>query len=226
MTALEELDPLYKFSTHYPDRFSLLDPALSPKTLDTKATRQSRINRRKNNPRYKTQPITFDEIKEVEEPATPGDENGPENNNTTTCFLANFQESGGKTDNRLHPHKFEMKPDNIRSDATVTDLFYDSPFPTKLSFLDEHHPLHHHKPIISSLKQGSKADKFSLKSRIARRRSNPRYKTQPITFDEIKEVEEPEQSNETDSNANTVSSTILNKNTAADVSTGQCALVH
>jgi len=229
MTALEERDPLYHFSTHYPDRFSLLDPVLPPKTLDAKTARQSRIARRKNNPRYKTQPITFDEIKEVEEPATPSDENEPgNNNNNTSCFLAKFQESGGKSDNRLHPHKFEIKPDNIRSDATVTDHFYDSPFPSKLSFLDEHHPaLQHHKPVMTSLKQGSKADKFSLKSRIARRRNNPRYKTQPITFDEIKEVEEPDNgnNNESDSNTNTVSA-LLSKNTTADVNTVQCAYVH
>ena len=96
------------------------------------------------------------------------------------------------------------------------------------AFLDEHHPaLQHHKPVMTSLKQGSKADKFSLKSRIARRRNNPRYKTQPITFDEIKEVEEPDNgnNNESDSNTNTVSA-LLSKNTTADVNTVQCAYVH
>lgn len=229
MTAVEELDPLYHFSTHYPDRFSVLDPVYPAKNLDTKTTRQSRLARRKNNPRYKTQPITFDEIKEVEEPPTPVEEKD-NNNSDHSSFLSKFQEHGGKVDNRLHPHKFEMRQDFIgRADSTSIDGFYDSPYPSKLSFLDEHHPLVHHRPT-GSLRQsgrtaGAKLDKTSLKSKAARRRNNPRYKTQPITFDEIKEVEEPENGNNNDSNSDSMD-LICNRKANTELPAVQCAIVH
>ena len=80
MTALEQLDPLYHFSTHYPDRLNLIDSSLTVNTLTENKLHKSRSNRRKNHARYKTQPITFDEIKEVEEPdtaASADDENTP-----------------------------------------------------------------------------------------------------------------------------------------------------
>ncbi|XP_067946555.1 uncharacterized protein [Watersipora subatra] len=194
MTTLEELDPLYHFSTHYRDRLNLLDQCFTTKSIDKKS---SRISRRKNNPRYKTQPITFDEIKEVEEPTTPSNEN----NNVTQgkTFLTNLhlENTDVTAKERLKPHSESVACEILNSDAmrgkgSNENIWYDSPFPSKMSFLDvpdPMHPYHHH----NMEKPSSEKSKF--KSRAMRRRNNPRYKTQPITFDEIQEVEEPDGSN-------------------------------
>lgn len=189
MTALEQLDPLYHFNTRYTDRLNIIDTGLVIKASPER--KKSHINKRKNNPRYKTQPITFDEIKEVEEPvATPSEEN-PHNS-----FLSKLQ-AKAKIDNRLHPgNNHEVKVEVISTDSPTVDLYYDS-FPTKLSFLDMPESMHHHhhpktNTTASKNKAPSAVEKRSNKGRLARRRNNPRYKTQPITFDEIKEVEEPE----------------------------------
>ncbi|GFN77844.1 hypothetical protein PoB_000435000 [Plakobranchus ocellatus] len=72
-------DPMYNFDTHFPDRLSRLhlhgdlhSPSGSFRRKKGRAVR--------NNARYKTQPVTFDEIKEVdEEPGTgagSGDKDG------------------------------------------------------------------------------------------------------------------------------------------------------
>lgn len=201
MSALEELDPLYHFNTHYPDRPTSLsdqyNTAYSVKpSLDNKKAARTRSTRcRKNNPRYKTQPITFDEIKEVEEPVTPCNDN---NNSTTNVnsFLAKLAvESKAlmSAENRLQPHHRTdtlSATDDMISVGHVGNTWYDSPYPEKLSFLDVPETIspfqHHHQHIRIQ------SEKEKLKGRAARRRNNPRYKTQPITFDEIKEVEEPE----------------------------------
>lgn len=72
MTSPKIHDPLFHFETHFPERLSRLHltpefcPASPPKT-----GRRSRAQRKCN--RYKTQPITFDEIKEVDEENVPED---------------------------------------------------------------------------------------------------------------------------------------------------------
>ncbi|XP_067674024.1 uncharacterized protein [Haliotis asinina] len=59
-------DPLYNFETHFPERLSRLH--LHPE-LSSSVRRQKRTKR--SGARYKTQPVTFDEIQEVdEEPST------------------------------------------------------------------------------------------------------------------------------------------------------------
>jgi hypothetical protein len=59
------IDPLYKWDTHFPERYSRLE--LNPDyPLNVSATRKKRV-RCRNAARFKTQPITFDEIKEVDD---------------------------------------------------------------------------------------------------------------------------------------------------------------
>lgn len=70
------MDPMYNFDTHFPERMSKVhvhgDTFVPPSSQGfRKTTKKSRANRL-NGARYKTQPVTFSEITEVdEEPATP-----------------------------------------------------------------------------------------------------------------------------------------------------------
>ncbi|KAF6039780.1 hypothetical protein EB796_001932 [Bugula neritina] len=184
-----EIDPLYHFSTHYPNKLCTYDTSHSNASAVNSLVK-SKISRRRNNSRYKTQPITFDEIKEVEEPVTPSEEN---KNTSVASFLKELQETSGLTENRLQAPLESRRSgeDGVGSGSYATNIWYDSPYPTRLSFLDvpetftsTHHPKKSQVP-------SEKVNK--LKARTARRRNNPRYKTQPITFDEIKEVEEPDE---------------------------------
>ena len=59
-------DPMFHWDTHFPERMSKLH--LSP-DHDT-PVRRARKSRSRNAARFKTQPITFDEIKEVDEEPT------------------------------------------------------------------------------------------------------------------------------------------------------------
>jgi len=59
------LDPLYHWDTHFPEKFSKLN--LNPEYGAPVAKKKSRRGRSRCDTRYKTQPITFDEIKEVDE---------------------------------------------------------------------------------------------------------------------------------------------------------------
>ena len=67
------IDPLYKWDTHFPERFSRL--CVTPDFSGGGAgQRRQKRGRARNAGRFKTQPITFDEIKEVdEEPGTTED---------------------------------------------------------------------------------------------------------------------------------------------------------
>ena len=66
----ESIDPLYRWDTHFPERFTRMN--LYHDTPESPVRRQKRNMRNRNTNRYKTQPVTFDEIKEVdEEPAPP-----------------------------------------------------------------------------------------------------------------------------------------------------------
>ena len=63
---VNSLDPLYKFDTHFPDRLGRYK--ISPETkAPSPSPRANKRGRDRNNARFKTQPITFDEIKEVDE---------------------------------------------------------------------------------------------------------------------------------------------------------------
>ena len=55
-------DPMFHWDTHFPERLCRLRPE-----EPTTTKRKSRKRRDRNNARYKTQPITFDEIKEIDE---------------------------------------------------------------------------------------------------------------------------------------------------------------
>ena len=205
--AFEELDPLYHFSTHYRDRLNIVDQCFTAKGSPDKKSSSSRLSRRKNNPRYKTQPITFDEIKEVEEPSTPSNENN--NVSPANSFLTNLhlENTNVTAEERLQPHPETVKNEVIsnegRGSGGSENIWYDSPYPSKLSFLDvpENVSPYHHHQHHSNKKQSEKA---KLKNRAMRRRNNPRYKTQPITFDEIKEVEEPENGEQSESSSTAV----------------------
>ncbi|XP_071135136.1 uncharacterized protein [Mytilus edulis] len=66
MTSPKMHDPLFHFETHFPERLSRLhlNPEFCPQ-VPSRASRRSRAQRKCG--RYKTQPITFDEITEVDE---------------------------------------------------------------------------------------------------------------------------------------------------------------
>ena len=61
---VNSMDPLYRWDTHFPERLSKLH--LNQDNTSPTARRQ-RQRRNRNAARFKTQPITFDEIKEVDE---------------------------------------------------------------------------------------------------------------------------------------------------------------
>ncbi|GAB1602460.1 putative uncharacterized protein DDB_G0284695 [Argonauta hians] len=64
MSALPRvIDPLFHFETHFPERISKLH--LNPEY--PAAHRRTKKPKCRSSARYKTQPITFDEIKEVDE---------------------------------------------------------------------------------------------------------------------------------------------------------------
>ena len=59
------LDPMYHWDTHFPERLSKLH--MSPEFSSPVARRSRKDRRSRNASRFKTQPITFDEIQEVDE---------------------------------------------------------------------------------------------------------------------------------------------------------------
>ena len=64
------LDPLYKYDTHYPERITKLSIHHEVTSSASSASpRQRRMRNRaaRNSGRFRTQPITFEEIKEVDE---------------------------------------------------------------------------------------------------------------------------------------------------------------
>jgi len=68
-------DPLFHFETHFPERLSRLhlNPEFGP---PSPIRRNKRVRGSRHGIRYKTQPVTFDEIKEVdEETSTPDPDN-------------------------------------------------------------------------------------------------------------------------------------------------------
>lgn len=69
-------DPLFHFETHFPERLSRLH--LNPEMCPPVQGRRSKRSRARHGIRYKTQPVTFDEITEVDEEGTSATE---ENNN-------------------------------------------------------------------------------------------------------------------------------------------------
>ncbi|XP_045197682.2 uncharacterized protein LOC123552248 [Mercenaria mercenaria] len=58
-------DPLFHFETHFPERLSRLH--LNPEYSGHPVQRKNKRSRARNGARYKTQPVTFDEIQEVDE---------------------------------------------------------------------------------------------------------------------------------------------------------------
>lgn len=66
------LDPMYHWDTHFPERLSKLH--MSPDFSSPVARRNRKDRRSRNASRFKTQPITFDEIQEVDEESMGMDE--------------------------------------------------------------------------------------------------------------------------------------------------------
>ena len=63
----ETMDPMYHWDAHFPERFSRLH--LSLELFSSPACRRNRRAKDRAAARYKTQPVTFDEITEVDEDA-------------------------------------------------------------------------------------------------------------------------------------------------------------
>ncbi|ELU03656.1 hypothetical protein CAPTEDRAFT_186215 [Capitella teleta] len=61
---INSMDPLYRWDTHFPERLSKLH---LHQDNPSPVARRQRARRNRNASRFKTQPITFDEIKEVDE---------------------------------------------------------------------------------------------------------------------------------------------------------------
>lgn len=76
MSSSRVHDPLFHFETHFPERLSRLH--LNPEVCPPSQGRRSKRSRARHGIRYKTQPVTFDEITEVDEEGTSATE---ENNN-------------------------------------------------------------------------------------------------------------------------------------------------
>lgn len=78
MTSPKMHDPLFHFETHFPERLSRLhlNPDYCPPS-PTRLNRRSRAQRQIG--RYKTQPITFDEITEVDEENIQDENNSKDN---------------------------------------------------------------------------------------------------------------------------------------------------
>lgn len=64
---INSLDPMFHWDTRFPERLSKLH---LNSEYEPPVTRRARRSRTRNAARYKTQPITFDEIKEVDEEPT------------------------------------------------------------------------------------------------------------------------------------------------------------
>ena len=64
---INSLDPMFHWDTRFPERLSKLH---LNSEYEPPVTRRARRSRARNAARYKTQPITFDEIKEVDEEPT------------------------------------------------------------------------------------------------------------------------------------------------------------
>ena len=63
--TIDSIDPMFHWDTHFPDRYSRHGALnLTPETSPGRRQRRGRI---RGDSRYKTQPITFDEIQEVDE---------------------------------------------------------------------------------------------------------------------------------------------------------------
>lgn len=67
-------DPLFHYETHFPERLSRLH--LGNEFSHSGSFKRARKTRQRTGVRYKTQPVTFDEIKEVDEEATPAGQGG------------------------------------------------------------------------------------------------------------------------------------------------------
>lgn len=73
MSSSQVHDPLFHFETHFPERLSRfhLNPEFGPISPHRK---NKRSRNARQGVRYKTQPVTFDEITEVDEETTPNTE--------------------------------------------------------------------------------------------------------------------------------------------------------
>jgi hypothetical protein len=104
------MDPMFRFDTHFPERISRMtlttDMASSPGR-----SRHSRNRRNRNAARFKTQPITFDEIKEVDEESGVGDSDTKNKEGLKSQFAA-FSRS---MDGLVPSNRSDSKPQNPSS---------------------------------------------------------------------------------------------------------------
>ena len=105
----EFIDPLYKWDTHFPERFTRL--SLYYDTPESPVRRQKTRMRNRNTNRYKTQPVTFDEIKEVDEEPVPPVET--ENKDNLKSQFAAFSRSM----DGLLPGRLETNGTTVPSDS-------------------------------------------------------------------------------------------------------------
>lgn len=118
-------DPLFHFETHFPERLSRLhlNPEFSGGSNPVQRKKRSRA---RQGTRYKTQPVTFDEIQEVDE------ENIKEEDKKTEGLKHQFAAFSKSMDGLVPKHRSNLATDVIQE--VVDDALYDTkPVKTKLS---------------------------------------------------------------------------------------------
>jgi len=111
-------DPLFHFETHFPERLSRLHLVPEPVAGGASSNpvmRKKRSRAARQGIRYKTQPVTFDEIQEVDE------ENVKEETKTDTSGLKTSFAAFSKSMDGLVPRKHRVSDDTIQECVEPTN---------------------------------------------------------------------------------------------------------
>lgn len=125
-------DPLFHFETHFPERLSRLHLNPEFSVGGSNPVQRKKRARARQGTRYKTQPVTFDEIQEVDE------ENIKEEDKTTEGLKHQFAAFSKSMDGLVPKHRSKLAADTIQE--VVDDVTIDSkPVKTKLSDIGRVH---------------------------------------------------------------------------------------